>query len=202
MFDISTFISHALSGFVILFAIIDITGAVPVVVSMLERGQTYKPLIVVIASLAFYVAFCYLGQAILKFLGVDFTSFAIAGALVLLAMAMEMIFDITIFKDTNHTGDATFVPLVFPLIAGPGSITTILAFKTQFSNAEILAAVLLNLLVVYLVLKNVYLVQKLLGKAGVYALRKFFGIILLATSSKMLILSLSKIISQVSGAGE
>jgi len=91
---------------------------------------------------------------------------------------------------------------VFPLIAGPGSITTILAFKTQFSNAEILAAVLLNLLVVYLVLKNVYLVQKLLGKAGVYALRKFFGIILLATSSKMLILSLSKIISQVSGAGE
>ena len=159
---------------------------------MLERGQTYKPLIVVIASLAFYVAFFYLGQAILKFLGVDFTSFAIAGALVLLAMAMEMIFDITIFKDTNHTGDATFVPLVFPLIAGPGSITTILAFKTQFSNAEILAAVLLNLLVVYLVL----------GKAGVYALRKFFGIILLATSSKMLILSLSKIISQVSGAGE
>ena len=202
MFDISTFISHALSGFVILFAIIDITGAVPVVVSMLERGQTYKPLIVVIASLAFYVAFFYLGQAILKFLGVDFTSFAIAGALVLLAMAMEMIFDITIFKDTKHTGDATFVPLVFPLIAGPGSITTILAFKTQFSNAEILAAVLLNLLVVYLVLKNVYLVQKLLGKAGVYALRKFFGIILLATSSKMLILSLSKIISQVSGAGE
>ena len=165
---------------------------------MLERGQTYKTLIVVIASLAFYVAFFYLGQAILKFLGVDFTSFAIAGALVLLAMAMEMIFDITIFKDTNHTGDATFVPLVFPLIAGPGSITTILAFKTQFSNAEILAAVL----VVYLVLKNVYLVQKLLGKAGVYALRKFFGIILLATSSKMLILSLSKIISQVSGAGE
>ena len=202
MFDISTFISHALSGFVILFAIIDITGAVPVVVSMLERGQTYKPLIVVIASLAFYIAFFYLGQAILKFLGVDFTSFAIAGALVLLAMAMEMIFDVTIFKDTNLTGDATFVPLVFPLIAGPGSITTILAFKTQFSNAEILAAVLLNLLVVYLVLKNVYLVQKFLGKAGVYALRKFFGIILLATSSKMLIENLSKIIAQVSGAGE
>ena len=159
------FIVNTLSIFMILFVVIDITGSVPLIIAMLDRGQNYRA--------------------------------GVAGALVILALAVEMIFDIRIFKDDAPTGSVTFVPLVFPLIAGPGAITTLLSLKAMYSDLEILTAVALNMLVVYLVLINVRKVQKLLGTGGIFAMRKFFGIILLAVSVKMLTTNLATIIAQV-----
>ena len=180
------FIVNTLSIFMILFVVIDITGSVPLIIAMLDRGQNYRAGVAGIASLAFFILFFFLGRAILKFLGVDLPSFAV-----------EMIFDIRIFKDDAPTGSVTFVPLVFPLIAGPGAITTLLSLKAMYSDLEILTAVALNMLVVYLVLINVRKVQKLLGTGGIFAMRKFFGIILLAVSVKMLTTNLATIIAQV-----
>lgn len=191
------FVTNTLSIFMILFAVIDITGSVPLIMAMLDRGQTYKSEVAALAALGFYILFFFLGGAILHFLGVDFPSFAVAGALVMIALAIEMIFDIHVFKDDAPTDSVTIVPLVFPLIAGPGSITTMLSLKAMYNDIEILTAVVLNLVVVYIVLRNVRSVSKLLGSGGVYAMRKFFGIILLAVSVKMLTTNLAIIISQV-----
>lgn len=190
-------IVNTLSVFMVLFAVIDITGSIPLIVAMLERGQTYKSGIAALSALGFFVLFFFLGTAILNFLGVDFPSFAVAGSLVMLALAMEMIFDVQIFKGDAPTGSVTLVPLVFPLIAGPGALTTMLSFKSMYTDVEILIAVGLNLLLVYVVLRNVQVVQKLLGKGGLYAMRKFFGIILLAVSVKMLTMNLASIVAQV-----
>lgn len=193
------FVTNTLSIFMILFAVIDITGSVPLIMAMLDRGQTYKSGVAALTALGFYLLFFFLGGAILNFLGVDFPSFAVAGALVMLALAIEMIFDIRIFKDDAPTDSVTLVPLVFPLIAGPGSITTMLSLRAMYSDYEILTAVVLNLVVVYFVLRNVGIVRKLLGSGGIYAMRKFFGIILLAVSVKMLTTNLTDIIAQVRG---
>lgn len=190
-------IHNVLSAFVILFAVIDITGSVPLIVAMLERGQTYRAGLAALFSLAFFVVFLFLGKAILSFFGVDFPSFAVAGALVMLALAVEMIFDIRIFKDDAPTGNVTIVPLVFPLIAGPGSITTMLALQADYSIYEILGAVGLNVIVVFLVLRYVHFVQRLLGKGGVFVMRKFFGIILMAVSIKMLMANITHIITEI-----
>lgn len=181
----------------ILFAVIDITGSVPLITAMVDRGQTYKSGVAALTSTGFYLMFFFLGGAILSFLGVDFPSFAVAGALVMLALAAEMIFDIRIFRDDAPSGSVTLVPLVFPLIAGPGSITTMLSLRAMYNDYEILTAVALNMAVVYFVLRNVNIVRKLLGSGGIYAMRKFFGIILLAVSIKMLTANLTAIIAQV-----
>lgn len=191
------FVTNTLSIFMILFAVIDITGSVPLIMAMVDRGQTYKSGVAALTAFGFFVLFFFLGTAILQFLGVDFPSFAVAGALVMLALAIEMIFDIQIFRDNAPTDSVTLVPLVFPLIAGPGSITTMLSLRAMYSNYEILTAVALNMIVVYIVLRNVSAVRKLLGNGGIYAMRKFFGIILLAVSVKMVTTNLTSIISQV-----
>ena len=198
MTEILQFIHDSLSAFVILFAVIDITGSVPLIVAMLERGQNSKAGLAALFSLIFFVVFLFLGKAILQFFGVDFPSFAVAGSLVMLALAAEMIFDIRIFRDEAPTGNVTLVPLVFPLIAGPGSITTMLALQANYSFATILTAVILNVLVVFLVLRYVHFVQKLLGKGGVFVMRKFFGIILMAVSVKMITTNLAHIIAKIS----
>ena len=198
MTEILQFIHDSLSAFVILFAVIDITGSVPLIVAMLERGQNYKAGLAALFSLIFFVVFLFLGKAILQFFGVDFPSFAVAGSLVMLALAAEMIFDIRIFRDEAPTGNVTLVPLVFPLIAGPGSITTMLALQANYSFATILTAVILNVLVVFLVLRYVHFVQKLLGKGGVFVMRTFFGIILMAVIVKMITTNLAHIIAKIS----
>lgn len=191
------FVQDTLSGFIILFAVIDITGSIPLITAMLERGQKYKSGIAALTGLAFFLLFLFLGQGILGFLGVDFQSFAVAGAIVMLALAAEMIFDIHIFRDDAPTANVTYVPLVFPLIAGPGALTTMISLKAVYSTPTIIAAIVLNLIVVYFVLRNVRAVQKLLGKAGIYAMRKFFGIVLTAFGIKLLIENLTIIIQRV-----
>ena len=137
------------------------------------------------------VLFMFLGEGILKIFNVDIASFAIAGAIILFALAIEMTFNVEIFKNDGPKGHSTIVPMVFPLIAGAGTLTTTLSLRAEVSTVNLIIAIGLNMLLVYFVVKKVYLVEKILGQAGIYILRKFFGIILLAMSIKLFLTNIS-----------
>ncbi len=175
-----------LSAFLVLFAVIDITGAIPVVLNLQEKGKKIEPLKTAVISFVLFMLFLFIGIQLLGFFGVDIKSFAVAGAIILFVMAAEMVFGVTLFKedcDTDHT--TAFVPLVFPLIAGAASFTTLLSLRAEYQLMNIIIAVILNMIVVFVVLKNVHIVEKLIGKGGVYILKKFFGIILLAIATRL-----------------
>ena len=143
--------------------------------------------------------FFFVGDLILDLFGVDINSFAVAGAVIIFLMAIEMILDIEIFKDSSIAAkDATMVPLVFPLLAGAGSFTTLLSLKAEYASVNILSALMLNAVVVFIMLSATAVIQKAIGKGGVYFTRKFFGIILLAISVKLFTSNLSYLISQMS----
>lgn len=129
---------------------------------------------------------------ILQLFHVDISSFAIAGSLVIFVMAIEMIFGVEIFRNDGPEGSATIVPIVFPLIAGAGSFTALLSLRAMYSLTNIIIALVLNIILIYVVIRNVHLLERLLGKGGVYVLRKFFGIILLAISVRMFLENLTK----------
>ena len=143
--------------------------------------------------------FFFIGDWILRLFGVDINSFAVAGSLVIFLMALEMVLDIEIFKDSSiAANDATIVPLVFPLLAGAGSFTTLLSLKAEYASVNILSALVVNAVVVFAMLSATAFLQRLLGKGGIYFTRKFFGIILLAISVKLFTSNLSYLISQIS----
>jgi len=183
------------SAFIVMFAVIDILGSVPIIIGMKENKKHFSPLSAALISFVILVAFLYLGQALLGLFGVDISSFAVAGALVLLVLAIEMIFGIQIFKDDGPTTSATIVPIVFPLIAGAASLTTLLSLRAEFQNQNIIIALLLNIIIVYFVLGNLDFISKKVGKGGIYVLRKFFGIILLAIAVKLIVSNLHTLIS-------
>ena len=175
-----------LSAFIVLFAIIDPIGIMPVVLSLRDKGKEINVNKAVIYSFALMFLFFFVGDLILGLFGVDINSFAVAGAVIIFLMALEMILDIEIFKDTSHLAkNATFVPLVFPLLAGAGSFTTLLALKAEYASVNILVALAVNAVVVYIILSATAFIEKVLGKGGIYFTRKFFGIILLAISVKL-----------------
>ncbi|HHV40189.1 MAG TPA: MarC family protein [Bacteroidales bacterium] len=182
------------SAFVVLFAIIDITGSIPIVLSLKAKGRTFKPGLATIISTALIFLFLFLGEAVLGLFGVNVSSFAVAGALVIFVIAVEMIFGIEVFKDDGPADAATIIPLVFPLIAGAGTLTTVLSLRAEYSLLSVSVAILLNMGVVYLVLKYMPWVEKILGKGGIYILRKFFGIILLAMAVKLFASNISGLI--------
>lgn len=175
-----------LSAFIVLFAIIDPIGIMPVVLSLRGKGKTINVTKAVIYSFALMFLFFFVGDWILGLFGVDINSFAVAGAVIIFLMALEMILDIEIFKDSSHLAkNATFVPLVFPLLAGAGSFTTLLSLKAEYASVNILFALAVNAVVVYVILSATAFIEKVLGKGGIYFTRKFFGIILLAISVKL-----------------
>ncbi len=174
-----------LSAFIVLFAVIDITGSIPIVMGMRDEKRVYSSLGVSGISLAILICFLYVGQGLLGLFGVDISSFAVAGGLVLLVLAVEMLFGIQVFKDDGPNSSATIVPLVFPLVAGPAVLTTLLSLRAEYSHINIILACIVNIIIVYVVLEKVYYVERLVGKQGIYILRKFFGIILLAMSVKL-----------------
>ena len=175
-----------LSAFIILFAVIDITGLTPIIIDMKQKGQNIIAWKAAVYSLVTFLAFLFMGNMILNLFQVDISSFAIAGALVIFVMAIEMLLGVEIFRNDGPEGAASIVPIVFPLIAGAGSFTTLL-----YGLGSILAALFLNILVIYVVIRNVHILERALGKTGVYVLRKFFGIILLALSVRMFLQNLS-----------
>ena len=179
-----------LSAFIILFAVIDITGLTPIIIDMKQKGQNIIAWKAAVYSLVTFLAFLFMGNMILNLFQVDI-SFAIAGALVIFVMAIEMLLGVEIFRNDGPEGAASIVPIVFPLIAGAGSFTTLLSLRALYGLGSILAALFLNILVIYVVIRNVHILERALGKTGVYVLRKFFGIILLALSVRMFLQNLS-----------
>ena len=188
-------IQEVISAFVVLFAVIDITGLGPIIIDLKEKGNEINAGKAAFYSLFSFIVFLFMGNMMLQLFHVDISSFAIAGSLVIFVMAIEMIFGVEIFKMDGPAGSATIVPIVFPLIAGAGSFTTLLSLRALYSLLDIIIALVLNILIIYIVIKRVNIIEKLLGKGGVYVLRKFFGIILLAISVRMFIDNLTKLLS-------
>ena len=190
--DIS--IQELASAFMVLFAVIDITGAVPIINDIQNNGRKISAIKAALPSYILLVAFLFAGDGLLNLFNVDISSFAVAGSLVIFVLAVEMIFGIPIFKNDGPSGTASIVPLVFPLIVGAGTLTTLLALRAEYHTINIIIALTLNIIIVYFVLKNVSLIEKVFGKGGAYILRKFLGIILLAISVKLFTSNLASLI--------
>jgi multiple antibiotic resistance protein len=175
-----------LAAFMVLFAIIDIPGSIPIIIDLKSKGVIIKPVKVTIASLMILLAFLFIGTPLLGVFGIDVSSFAIAGSFIIFLIAMEMILGIQIFHQDAHGSGAIF-PIAFPLIAGAGSITTILSLKAVYQPINIFIALLLNMIVVYLVLRLTTFFEKILGHGGLQILKKVFGVILLSIAIKLFI---------------
>jgi len=195
-------IIEIVSSFLVLFAIIDVTGSVPIFLSLRAKNRIINPEKAALYSLAILLGFLFVGEWILKLFQLDISSFAVAGAVVLLIISIEMIFGVEIFKYDASTEDdsSTIFPVVFPLIAGPGSFTTLLSMRAEYHTVNIIIAVVINILIVYLVLRFLDPVKKQLGESGAYILKKFFGVILMAISVKLLTSNMSALIASVNAA--
>jgi multiple antibiotic resistance protein len=177
---------QVLSVTMILFAIIDIIGTIPIIISLRQRAGHIESEKASLTVLALMIAFLFVGEELLKIIGLDIASFAIAGSLVIFIIAMEMILGISFFKEDEHVpATVSIVPLAFPLIAGAGTMTTLLSLKSQYATTNIIIGITLNTIIVYVVLKNVSLLERMLGKTGLGVLRKAFGVILLAIAIKL-----------------
>jgi len=176
------------SAFMVLFAVIDITGSIPIIIDLRNKhGKIEATKATLVATITLF-AFLFVGKGILGIFGVDIASFAIAGSFILLFLALEMILGIELFKfDENDKSGASIVPLAFPMIAGAGSITSLLSLKSEYDNLTISIALILNMLIVFIVLKNTAFVEKILGKGGIMVLKKVFGIILLSIAIKLFV---------------
>ena len=194
-------LKEIIGSFVILFVTIDIIGAIPVVLSLKDKGQTFHTGKATAFSCVMMMAFLFIGEPMLNFFGVDVSSFAVAGAIVLFVMAVEMIFGVQIFKDDGPEGSATIVPLVFPLFAGAATFTTILTLRADgVAMTNIAIALLINVAMIYLMLRYLNQLERFFGKGGVYILRKFFGVILLAISVTFFTGNIMKIIEMMTSS--
>jgi multiple antibiotic resistance protein len=181
-------VREIISVTLILFAIIDVVGTIPVIIELQRKAGHIAAEKASIAVLGLMVVFLFVGKQLLAIIGIDIASFAIAGSLVIFFIALEMILGHKFFKeddDPMETTSVSIVPLAFPLIAGAGTMTTLLSLKSQYQNQNILVGIVLNTFFVYLVLKNTYRLEKILGKSGLEVLRKAFGVILLAIAIKL-----------------
>ncbi len=178
-------IQQMASAFIVLFAVIDIIGSIPIIINLREKGQSVSAIKATLISFALLIGFFYAGDFMLKLFHVDIESFAVAGALVIFLMSLEMLLDVEIFKNQGPIKEATLVPLVFPLVAGAGAFTTLLSLRAEYASVNIIIALILNMVWVYFVVRMTSWVERILGKGGIYLIRKFFGIILLAISVRL-----------------
>jgi multiple antibiotic resistance protein len=169
----------------ILFAVIDIVGSVPILISLKEKMGGIRELRATIISGALMILFLFVGKGFLNLLGLDVRSFAVGGSIVIFILGLEMVLGLEFFKSESNVKAATVVPIAFPLIAGSGTLTTLMSLKANYGETTLLIAILVNLLIVFLVLKSLGAIARLLGPAGLIAVRKFFGVILLAIAVKI-----------------
>ncbi|MFL5740324.1 MAG: MarC family protein [Flavisolibacter sp.] len=172
-----------------LFAIIDIVGAVPVLIGLKGRLGGIRELRATVISGALMILFLYTGEPLLNLLGLDIRSFAVGGSIVIFILGLEMVLGLELFKSEKDMRAATVVPIAFPLIAGSGTLTTIISLKANYNYSTVLLAILINLVIVFLVLKSLRFIERILGPAGLIAVRKFFGVVLLAISVKIFALN-------------
>jgi multiple antibiotic resistance protein len=168
-----------------LFAVIDMLGSVPVVVSLKKKIKGISSWKVTAASAFFMIAFLFVGEHFLKFLGLDKQSFAVAGSIVMFILGLEMVLGIDIFRTDPNTQSGSVVPIAFPIIAGSGTLTTILSLKAIYTEVEILIGIVINLGVIFLVMASTDFIERKLGQATLLTMRKFFGIILLSIAVKI-----------------
>lgn len=168
-----------------LFAVIDIIGSVPILVSIKEKMGGIRELRATLISGALMVLFLFVGEAFLNLLGVDKRSFAVGGSIVIFILGLEMVLGFEFFKSDKDVKAATVVPIAFPLIAGSGTLTTLMSLKAIYSETTLLIAILVNLIIVFIVLKSLGAIARLLGPGGMIAVRKFFGVVLLAIAVKI-----------------
>lgn len=176
---------NLLSVSLILFSVIDIIGSLPILIDLKDKGNHIESGKAALVSMMLMVVFLFVGEQVLKLFGVDVQSFAVAGSIILFAISFEMILGVKIFKDDKNTKKATIVPIAFPLVAGAGTMTTIISLKAKFSDYEILTGILINIILVYAVLKSVDVLRTKLSPSFINVLRKLFGIILLAIAVKL-----------------
>ncbi len=168
-----------------LFAVIDIVGSVPVIISLREKiGHIQSETATLVAGLLM-IAFFLVGEQFLGLLGIDIHSFALAGSVVIFIIGLEMVLGHDFFKTEPDLKSGSIVPIAFPIIAGSGTLTTIMSLKSQFAAINIFTGIIINLIVVYLVLKSTKIIERILGKAGLMVIRKFFGVILIAIAVKI-----------------
>lgn len=177
-------LKEILTATMVLFAVIDIIGSIPIIIELRNKVGHIQSEKASIVAIIIMVAFLFVGESILNLVGIDVNSFAIAGAIVILFLALEMILGITIFKD-EQPETASVVPLAFPLIAGAGTMTSILSLKAEFKTINIIIAIFINMIFVYSVLKLSRKIEHIIGKSGISVIRKIFGVVLLAIAVKL-----------------
>ncbi len=174
------------TAFMVLFAVIDIIGNIPIVIDLRKKvGHIQSEKASVIAGIIM-ILFLFLGKTILSLIGIGVNSFAVAGAFILFFIALEMILGITLYKQDEHASmTASIFPLAFPLIAGPGSLTTLLSLRAEYRTENIIIAVILNVIIIFIVLKTSAKIERIIGQNGINIIRKVFGVILLAIAVKL-----------------
>ncbi len=179
--DIKSIISVTL----ILFSVIDIIGSIPIIIDLKNKGVKIEELKASLAAFVIMTIFLYVGNSLLALFGVDVESFAVAGAIILFFLGLEMILGITLFRDDPDSKSGTLVPITFPLVAGAGTMTTIISLQSKYNNIDIQIGILINIILVYVVLKSSEWIKKKIGPGGTNVLRKLFGIVLLAIAVKL-----------------
>lgn len=175
-----------------LFAVIDIVGSVPLLISLKEKMGGIRSIPATLISGALMILFLYAGEPFLRILGLDIYSFAVGGSVVIFLLGLEMVLGHEIFKGDQDIKSGSLVPIAFPIIAGSGTLTTIMSLKANFNEVYILSGILINLVVVYIVLISLKFIERVLGPAGLMAVRKFFGVILLAIAVKLFSSNIAK----------
>jgi multiple antibiotic resistance protein len=175
---------EVVASFMVLFAIIDIPGSIPIILDIKTKTGDIKPAKTSLVASGIFMAFLFIGSPLLRVFGIDVSSFAIAGSFIIFLIGMEMVLGIELFKHESSAG-GSIVPIAFPLIAGAGSITTILSLKAEYETVNILIALILNMVIVYFVLKLTSVFERIVGDAGLQILKKVFGIILLSIAIKL-----------------
>ncbi|WP_430907275.1 MarC family protein [Maribacter sp. 2-571] len=178
----------------VLFAVIDILGSIPIVIGLRNKVGHIQSEKASIVAACLMVAFLFLGEEILKLIGIDVNSFAVAGAFIIFFLAIEMILGISLYKD-DEAESASVVPIAFPLIAGAGTLTSLLSLRAEYHVENIIVAIILNIIFVYLVLKSSVRLEKVLGKNGVSVIRKVFGVILMAIAVKLFTTNISGLLN-------
>ena len=168
----------------VLFAVIDIIGSIPIIIGLRAKFGHIESEKASLVSGVIMITFLFIGEELLKLIGIDVNSFAVAGSFVLFFLALEMILGIRIYRD-EEASSASIVPIAFPLIAGAGTMTTLLSLRSQFHTANIIIAIILNIIIVYIVLKSSSKIERMLGKNGLGVIRKTFGVVLLAIAVKL-----------------
>jgi len=182
--DLNFSIKEVATSGMVLFAVIDIIGNVPIIIGLRNKvGHIQSEKASIVAAIIM-IAFLFIGEEILKLIGIDVYSFAVAGSFILFFLAIEMILGITLYKD-DAPESASIVPIAFPLIAGAGTMTSLLALRAEFHVENIIAAIIVNIIFVYAVLKSSTRIEKVLGKNGISIIRKVFGVVLLAIAVKL-----------------